>query len=1012
MASSLVRSVIARLAIAAPPLLVAGAAWSQDAGAPAGSASVDVAPPAPPSDPRTAQIRALLAGTLDVSVAPRSLFDVALSDEAAVQIEAARVRALLRAADEAARPQEPPPRSRARSPAAAPDAGGLRAELAALDPALWGQRLSLDRARLEFYELSAERRAELLRAHAARQEAAQPKETEEERRAREADAERERALEAARAARSEAERLVSEELARLIALDHRVRASREKIREAREGLALRRDAVLGWQRRARDAKAAGATEADATYDAIRRALRAPRDEMSAALDGLGAETSDVPSLGANPLVDLPPDVPADVVRERRAAIDRVITEARRDERALSEERAAALLDEINTLNRERLGLLPHLSAGKRDAITGFTLAGLDQARAEARHLSLIIRYHQHVASSWIATVRGGGGAGVSPWRTAAVVVPLLVAAVAFLWGRRRTQALLSWSEERLAALDRAERRTTPSFDRRVIRVLQRTHRPLEWILFSLLFFWLLPSGARGLLEAQLVSSVVSWALAGSLIINTINAFAAGNAGSLGAAEEGEAGRLRLRSLRLIGRTVVLFALILVLSARLVGEGTIFNWVFSTCWFAAIPIFLLLARWWRGTVFERLDRIRKKTPLQAWILANRSGWKSFGAAMAGAAQLFTAGTIKLVRSWLSRLDVARRVHAYLYKREIERIGDAHAHAALAQLSAEALEDLHPERSALLWLTCPADDLRDGLTRRASARRGGVIALVAPRGMGKSSLLREVARRVEGHAFLGCRATTGLSDVTAAAAGDPPIVLVDDAHTLIEPRIGGFARFDEMIALARAHAERTTWVIVIDASVWPLLKRARDARPMFDEAHVLSAWGEEQLAALIADRCEAAGISPSYDGLLEKLPPGADEIDRQDALRAKRTGYERMVWDHVGGNPGLAMEVWRGSLGQDEAGVVHVRPLRVPEIARLEGLPDASLFVLRAVLQLAPTTAESVAQATRLRPDEVLQDLRFGKAQGFYEDQDGHVRIAWPWLRAATRLLERRHLLVSV
>jgi len=85
--------------------------------------------------------------------------------------------------------------------------------------------------------------------------------------------------------------------------------------------------------------------------------------------------------------------------------------------------------------------------------------------------------------------------------------------------------------------------------------------------------------------------------------------------------------------------------------------------------------------------------------------------------------------------------------------------------------------------------------------------------------------------------------------------------------------------------------------------------------------------------------------------------------------------------------------------------------VPDATQLERLPDSSLFVLRAVLQLAPTTVETLAQATRLLPEEVLQDLRFGKTHGFYEEQAGRVRSAWPWLRAVSRLLERRHLLGS-
>jgi len=259
---------------------------------------------------------------------------------------------------------------------------------------------------------------------------------------------------------------------------------------------------------------------------------------------------------------------------------------------------------------------------------------------------------------------------------------------------------------------------------------------------------------------------------------------------------------------------------------------------------------------------------------------------------------------------------------------------------------------------------------------------------------------------------CQATTTVADLQAAMDTAPRMLLVDDVHTLIEARIGGLAKFDEALALARAHSEQRTWVFAMDASVWPLLKRARDACPMFDERHVLAPWSERQLGELIAGRCRAGGITLHYDGLLERLPPGADEIDRQDAIRAKRVGYERMLWDHVGGNPGLALQAWRASLGLDQHGAIHVRPLQVPDISQLERLPDSSLFVLRAVLQLAPTSVETVAQATRLRPEQVIQDLSFGKAQGFYEEKSGGVRVAWPWLRVASRLLERRHLLVNV
>ncbi|HTV24261.1 MAG TPA: AAA family ATPase [Polyangiaceae bacterium] len=965
------------------------------------------------ADTRTQQIRALTAGVLDDAVSPQSLFDVPLDDEAAIQVEVTRLRAIDAVATREAQ------RRLDRADEGEPvDAGGSPAN-PGLDRALWRQRIELDRARLEFYSLGEPRRAELLRNHRARLEASHPREAEAARRAREAEAERARVLEAARAARTEAERLVKEDLARSIALESRIHTLRDGFAAARDQLTRESDTIIGWQRRVQDAKAAGAEETDATYDALRRALRASRDALSAALDALDDRRSDVPALAPDPLADMPPDVATEAARERRMAVAREIAAAREDERALRAARATALLDEISVLNRERLGSLPYLSADKRAATTGFTSAGWDQARAEARHLSLILRYHLHVARTWVATLRGGHGEAPSSWRAAAVLLPLLMGGAIFWWARRRTSPGLLQLDAHLAARDRAERRTSASVERRIVRLLQLTHRPLEWLLFFWLMSWLLPNDATELLEVQLLASAIGWMLAGALVVNIINALAAGSAAGT-APEVDPSGAVRLRSLRLVGRTVVAFALILVLTARLVGQGTIHSWVLSTCWFAAIPVFLLLVRWWRDTVFERIARARRKTPLQSWILDNRAGYKSFLAAILGAIQLFAAGTVKLLRGWLSGFDLARRAHAWLFKREIERIGQEQARRELAPLPEQALERLHPERPPERWISCPADDALAGLVRRVESRRGGLIAIVGARGMGKSSLLREAHRKMPEAAVVACHSQTSLAQLREAVGlsdrddlvrrSPPPLVLLDDAQAIITPCIGGLAPFDQTLAFARSHGDASVWVFAIDAALWPLLRRARDGLPMFDETHVLPAWNERQIGALLAERCELAGFAPTYEDLLDDLPRGADDVDRQDALHAKKVGYERMLWDHVDGNPALGLEAWRRSLAVDTGGAVHVRPLKVPDAHRLERLPDSFLFVLRAVLQLSPATVEAVARATRLRAEDVLQDVRFGRGQGFFEEHAGGLRVAWPWLRAVMRLLERRHLLV--
>ncbi|HVZ32739.1 MAG TPA: ATP-binding protein, partial [Polyangiaceae bacterium] len=306
---------------------------------------------------------------------------------------------------------------------------------------------------------------------------------------------------------------------------------------------------------------------------------------------------------------------------------------------------------------------------------------------------------------------------------------------------------------------------------------------------------------------------------------------------------------------------------------------------------------------------------------------------------------------------------------------------------------------------------------------SAGEGGVVALVGARGLGKSFLLRALEGSEAGAIFLDAASLTEPLHALSARLGlprdprgralvdVPRLVLIDDAQQLVRPVIGGLRRFDELIALARASSSGTLWVFAIDAVLWPLLARGREVRPLFDQIHMLEPWTDRQIGALLAERSAHAGIAPTFEDLLEQPPASEDELDREDALSATRESYVLMLWDYVAGNPGLALEAWRSSLVEDEHGVVRARPLHVAPANELDVLPDSTLFVLRAILQLAPASPRDVAEATRLSQEQVLNVFRFGQMQGYLADRAGRVEVSWRWLRSVTRLLERRHLLVN-
>lgn len=1015
------------LALLAPSFSAIASARAVDAGGGGGNSEVDAAaaPDVAEDLERTAdEIRALIAGQLDAEVNPASLFEVALVDEAAVRIEAARLRALLRGvATTAPGKKEAATHRRARDA----DAGVPNS---ALERARWNARLDLDRARLAFYELPAARRREILTAHAVRHGDAAAPPSEADLRERQAEQQRQEALRTAQSARTEAERAVAAELARLLDVERAQAALAEVFAHRKKEIAERQDATIGWQHKALDAHAHPGSSADATYDDLRRALRSARDALSQALEQLGAP-SEVPGPGPDALTDLRVDVDTSAARKERSRVETESQRLRAEEESIRRERAAQLFDEIDTLNSERLALLPVLSPAKRAAITGFTsAAGWGQAASEARQLALILRYHRYIIGQWILTLRDPGRALGGALAGGMVnAFEWLLALGIFVWWRRRSKTLLRvWHRQAIEA-DRRARLLEPSPASRALGFLVQAHRPIEWLALLFILRWLLPVSTQHVLEVRVLSTLMMWIFGAAFVVDVVNALAGGRANDSRYRDEPDTAALRLRSLRLVARVVVIFGLILVLSSMLVGRGTIYQWVFSTCWLTSIPILLVLVRWWRDIVFRRTERIRKPTRIQRWVLANSQGWStSFAAAAVGGLYLFGSGAIRGARNWIGRFVITRRALAYLFRRQL---GKREQTEVMGPIPDAAFASLGPEHPSARWIATDAETPLGRLAVRIRNRKGGVIAIVGERGMGKTTALRHV--RGDGadsilidsfsfdpdalHRSLAERAglarTASLEQAASALAASAEIhaLLLDDAQHFVRPVVGGLVTFDRLLAIASRHTNTTTCVFALDHVIWQFLERSRGARPHFDEVIFLQPWGEERIVNLLKARTEEAGLSPSFESLLEPLPATADDVDRQEALARRAADYFRLLWDAATGNPGVALHMWRRSLGTNEKGETSVRPSVALDTSDLERLPDSSVFVLRAVLQLAPARAEQIAEGGVLRLADVADALRYAASRGYIEEHDGGYRVTWTWFRAITLFLQRKHLLTT-
>jgi hypothetical protein len=980
------------------------------------------------------EVRDLMAGRLAPAVDPATLFEVSLHDDDAVRVDAERLRRLLAQVEVDAGARHVKKGAASVGPSRAPrgaDAGSRDA--APLDAELWGARLGLDRARLAFYELPSARRRALLATHEkARPDAGAPP-SEAELRARAAEQERQAALRSAQSARTEAARLVSTELARLLKVERAQAEFSADLAKRRKDVTALGDATLSWEQRGLEAREHPGSTADETYDDLRRALRAARDSLSGALTELAAASSGVPVAGPNPLADLGVAVDTGAATAERGRVDAEASRLAGAEDGVRWERAEALFDQIDSLNHERLALLSDLTPAKRDAVTGFTSAGWDQAASEVRQLSLVLRYHRHIVGRWLLALRHPGRA-LEPVLAGGVfhAFEWMLAIAAFAWWRRRAKPLLAAIRQRAREEDRLARLASPSPATRALDFVVQVHRPIEWLVLLLALQWLLPAATQQLLEVRVFTVLMTWIFGASLVVDAINAVAGAERGG-SALRPGEinTAALRLRSLRLVGRVVVVFGLILGISAMLVGRGTVYSWVFSTCWLAAAPLLLVLVRWWRDVVFNRTERVRKPSRVQRWVLGHRVGWASFVAATAGGAYLFGSGAARAARNWVGRFVITRRALAYLFRRQL---GKRENTQAVGQIAAAAFDSLGPEMPPAHWVENDSDAAIDRLALRIRERRGGVVALVGERGMGKTSTLGRLRRDEAGDMLLlgsprgdlgALRAgladglgpplspTATFGEVVAALAASPTkgAVLVDDAHRFVKPVVGGLADFDAILEAANRHAGNLTWVFAFDDVVWPFLARARDSRPLFDDVIPLERWSEAHIVSLLRSRTEQSGLAPSFEQLLEPLPATADEVDRQEALAQCEADYYRLLWDSARGNPGVALHMWRCSLGTDAAGRAAVRAVTALDARELERLPDPAVFTLRAVLQLEPASAERIATGTMIHLADVTDALRYATSRGYVEERDGGYRVTWTWFRTITLFLQRRHLLVT-
>jgi len=724
------------------------------------------------------------------------------------------------------------------------------------------------------------------------------------------------------------------------------------------------------------------------------------DELSTAIRERSAEPAD-----ANALYP-------DLVAALREASDR-LAEAVKDDPAS----AAEKYKQTALLYVARQSLLQEVTPELQTRLHRFDGRGLSEFLDEVLHIRRGTQYQ-------FATFKDRGGNWLSEIWTSPVsvlqgVVTLILLVGLFRWWRGHgAKGLQSWRQKLMGLRPRKRRNIRLA---KFIWYVDRVRPPLEWLAFTGTFLAVfVPDEAYYL---KLVWAVSKWVLVGWFAVLLIDA--AATRGAAGIAKDSSG--LRLRSLRLVATWVVVSGLVLELVTLYAGQGTIYAWFRTLTTLLLVPILVILVQWWRSEIFERLKNRREKPALIERRLAKTTGFGGFLSATLCAVYLMAQGILRWALRLLSRFEFGKRALAYFFRREVARQSEQQRLLAAGQPIPQEVATQLIEGDVPLVAKVAKEELQTLLTLARSVK-GNVAAVIGSRGAGKTTLLKQVRETLGETALLvDCPAGSydsllieigralGLPPEQALAedsvraalrAAEVEVIVVDNAHRLTKPTLGGLDEIDRLLEFEARLGPAVSWIISLDSVAWQFINRLRSSLLLAHQIVHLQPWTEEQIGDLVEARNKVAEVDPDFEQLV--LPAHLDETGFEGEERTQ-TGFYRILWDSAGGNPEVAIRLWVRSLVVIDGGGTAVRLFPPPSTDRLDGLDPLMLFGLRTILQLETGTAEEIAECLQISDKQVHEILRSALSLDLIEKVVDRYHVPWSAHQAVKLILTRQNLL---
>ncbi|MGB5705439.1 MAG: ATP-binding protein, partial [Arenicellales bacterium] len=753
-------------------------------------------------------------------------------------------------------------------------------------------------------------------------------------------------------------------------------------------------------------------KADALYSELKMLLTHQRAELLRILDS--ADSIDDPLQGALAL-QVPvgkPDQKLLKIAAQMAQSGGYILE--------SPETVIELYDSVNTLYWARVRLLSQVSFELWLKVTGTYSYGVQELKGELEQIRL--RFELSQLKIYELTKELSLHVTQVPLVVLGRIFNLSLEILLLLWWRRWAKAGLPKLVSKL--MDVRPRRIITLRLARFIWYVDSVRAPLEWMFLTFAIFSTLDVRGFGIsIFYEFGTIVFKWIFLGWLAVATGNAIADRRTMRSGAAAAG----LRIRSIHLFAFWLVLLGLARNLARNYTGDATLTEWVYTLFLLLLILVGLVLLSWWRPEVQRQLKEEVQKPKWVTGVLASEKGFMSYRWALLGLFYLIVLKIQRRIVSTVNGLESGRRFLAnFLYRETVRQsgpIGHEEGRPASEQLRESLIEGTGENYDKYA-----RQELKD-LVQLVEQGAGGTIAIVGERGIGKSLFVKRAMEKSK-HSFLivecpvgeyfeGYRRvlieSLGLSETQASIEAinikieelGIKVVVIDNVHRLARPAMGGQVELSKLSNFIYQLGSNIFVIALIDKFAWQYLSRVRAKRLILEQVVKLPPWTVEQLADLIENKTQAAGIEPNYSRFI--LPPLFDEAELTTMDERRRYGFCRILWSASDGNPEISLRLYVKSLVVHDDGEIFIKMPIPPNIEQLDAIGSEQLLVLRVIAQCGYATPEEVQECLALPLDSVQEIFRVMKWRGWIESVNGYFRIKWTWYRAITRKLIRQNLL---